>query len=433
MNVMREHAIPQDVTGYRFHIVGNMTLQQFTEVAVGVVIAVVIYKTNLIPIVKWPLILLSGGMGVAIAFVPIEERPLGHWFSTFFNILYRPTQFFWRKQVKIPEPFLYKLETGNILTPEDVDLSPARRERIQEYFTSVHQTQLIDPWEQEQHKRSQSILSEFGSITVGSISAIQSIQKPNLQVRVRELHEVITTTTATLQPEDIVPTQLSAESTSTLEVASQEQEVTSEVEIVTTTDFTDRSPVTPPPQMAKTIVSNPADVANQIKIPVLEETSTKSERVAEEPEKTPAIEAPPATDDSQQNIPQPQLVSSSDQTVFMVNDSATSTDFIQPTIATTHSDQLPFPSKPTVPNKVVGMVFTPAGKILSNAIVEIKNTKGEVARAVKTNPLGQFFITTPLDNGEYVLTTDKEGYVFQDQQLILAGNIIDPIQIVSQA
>jgi hypothetical protein len=117
----------------------------------------------------------------------------------------------------------------------------------------------------------------------------------------------------------------------------------------------------------------------------------------------------------------------------MVNETSQLESQHQATSATTHRSDLPFPSKPTVPNKVVGMVFTPQGKILPGAIVEIRNMKGEVARAVKTNPLGQFFITTPLESGQYVVVTEKSGYTFTNQQLTLDNSLLDPIQIVSQA
>ena len=35
---MREHPIPQDITGYKFHIIGSMTLKQFLEIAIGVIV-----------------------------------------------------------------------------------------------------------------------------------------------------------------------------------------------------------------------------------------------------------------------------------------------------------------------------------------------------------------------------------------------------------
>jgi hypothetical protein len=38
---MKEHPIPQDITNYRFHIVGSMTLKQFGECAAGVIIALI--------------------------------------------------------------------------------------------------------------------------------------------------------------------------------------------------------------------------------------------------------------------------------------------------------------------------------------------------------------------------------------------------------
>ena len=95
---MREHPIPQDISGYRFHIIGNMTLKQFIEMAGGCVVAVIIYATNLPTIIKWPLIGLSIGVGALIAFIPIAERPLDHWVITFFKVLYRPTNFSGKKQ-----------------------------------------------------------------------------------------------------------------------------------------------------------------------------------------------------------------------------------------------------------------------------------------------------------------------------------------------
>ena len=85
---MQEHPIPQDITGYKFHIIGSMTLKQFGEVFLGVIIAGILFKTNLIAVIKWPLIMMSVGLGAAAAFLPIEERPLDHWIITFFRVLY---------------------------------------------------------------------------------------------------------------------------------------------------------------------------------------------------------------------------------------------------------------------------------------------------------------------------------------------------------
>ena len=54
---MKQHPIPQDITNYRFHLIGSMTLKQFAEVAAAVIVSLIVYATNLPGIIKWPLII----------------------------------------------------------------------------------------------------------------------------------------------------------------------------------------------------------------------------------------------------------------------------------------------------------------------------------------------------------------------------------------
>ena len=105
---MREHPIPQDITNYRFHIVGSMTLKQFGELALGCIIGFAIYSTNLVAFVKFPLIFIFVALGVIAAFVPIAERPLDHWIITFFRGLYSPTLYFWRREESPPDVFFLR-------------------------------------------------------------------------------------------------------------------------------------------------------------------------------------------------------------------------------------------------------------------------------------------------------------------------------------
>ncbi len=95
---MEQHAVPQNISSYQFHLVGDMTLKQFLELAAGVVVGVILYATGLPGIIKWPLILFSAGMGAALAFVPLEERPLEQWIVAFFRGVYSPTLFHWEKR-----------------------------------------------------------------------------------------------------------------------------------------------------------------------------------------------------------------------------------------------------------------------------------------------------------------------------------------------
>jgi len=102
---MEQHAVPQNISSYQFHLVGDMTLKQFLELAGGVVVGLLFYATGLPSFIKWPLILLSAAMGAALAFIPFEERPLEQWIIAFFRSVYSPTLFYWKKPATPPVYF----------------------------------------------------------------------------------------------------------------------------------------------------------------------------------------------------------------------------------------------------------------------------------------------------------------------------------------
>ncbi len=188
---MKQHPIPQDITNYKFHLVGSMTLKQFAELAVAAVLAFIIYKTNLIGIIKWPLVFSVVGLGAAIAFVPIEERPLDHWIKTFFKNIYKPTKFFWKKSNKIPDFFNYKISsTQDDFFAPDINLNPARKQRIFEYLKSIPEENSLDQFELSEKEKISSVLNQFAEVEVKKeqIKAEPVKQeKPNLQTRVRKL------------------------------------------------------------------------------------------------------------------------------------------------------------------------------------------------------------------------------------------------------
>ncbi len=90
------------------------------------------------------------------------------------------------------------------------------------------------------------------------------------------------------------------------------------------------------------------------------------------------------------------------------------------------------PIPPTIPNIVVGQVMDNEGKIIENAILEIKDENGRSVRALKSNRLGHFMIVTPLSPGKYEVTTEKEGFAFEPVSLMVKGEIIPPISITSK-
>lgn len=94
---MEQHAIPQQISSYEFKLVGEMTLKQFFKAAIGLIIAGLIYSTKLIFIIKWPLMIFSAGLGLSLAFVPFQDRPLEVWLIAFIKSIYSPTIFLYRR------------------------------------------------------------------------------------------------------------------------------------------------------------------------------------------------------------------------------------------------------------------------------------------------------------------------------------------------
>jgi len=93
-----QHPIPQQISSYEFKLVGDMTLKQFVKAAAGIIIALLLNKTTLLVIFKWPLMLVSAGLGLALAFVPFEDRPLEVWVKAFLKSIYSPTIYTYRKK-----------------------------------------------------------------------------------------------------------------------------------------------------------------------------------------------------------------------------------------------------------------------------------------------------------------------------------------------
>lgn len=100
--IMEPHPIPQNVTSFQFRLVGDMTLKQFIYLAVGSVIAYVLFVffAKDYPLVVWPLIIISASLGAAFAFLPIGSRPLDHWLGAFLKAIYTPTKRVWKKNDK---------------------------------------------------------------------------------------------------------------------------------------------------------------------------------------------------------------------------------------------------------------------------------------------------------------------------------------------
>jgi hypothetical protein len=124
---MEQHAIPQQISSYEFKLVGDMTLKQFLKAAVGIILAILINTTKIVVLVKWPLMLLVAGGGLALAFVPFEDRPLEGWIKSFIKSIYSPTIYTYQR--KATKNWL-DLDLTKVTKEENTETASEREQKI---------------------------------------------------------------------------------------------------------------------------------------------------------------------------------------------------------------------------------------------------------------------------------------------------------------
>lgn len=332
---MEQHPIPQQISSYQFKLVGDMTLKQFFQVAGGALVGLLFYSTNLHFLIKWPIILISTLIGIALAFLPFEERPLEKWIIAFFRSIYSPTLYVWKKAAKL-ENFYTESSTATTPTINTTTIPP-------DYLNSTPQTSA------EEHKKLESAEKSF-------LSKITSMWGVGGQPPASNSNAPITQT-----------------------VNKQAQ-------------------ATPP-------VTVPIAVPAQIPT-VIPRTGPKL-----------IVEERPSAPQMGTNV---QAQSLGETTQMAKTITTKEAEF--------SIDAAP-PNPPTVPNTVVGQVIDNERKIISGAIMEIRDSAGRPVRALRSNLVGHFIIVTPLLNGKYEINTEKDGYKFDPISFNAEGSIIPPIAI----
>lgn len=312
---MEQHPIPQQISSYQFKLVGDMTLGQFGKAAGGILLAVLVntWKSTGIAtlLIKYPLMAILGGGGLAMAFVPFEDRPLETWLLAFIKSIYAPTIFVWKKA--IPANWL-DVDRNKVLTKEEDELI-------------------------EVPKKDEGKIREF-------IQSLPSFKR---------------------------------ESKGSLVGGEEKTDVQSELEKV-------------------------ANSMTEEQKELIDKDKTKKEVKKEENK---AVDK--EDDGSMGNL-----------------------DLKREKLKATGVAEfggIPMPVTPTEPNVLSGMVIGPNNEIIEEAIVEVRDKSDNPVRVFKTNALGQFRTATPLLSGNYLVVTEKTGFVFDRVNVAMEGKILEPIKI----
>ncbi|MBI2021467.1 PrgI family protein [Candidatus Daviesbacteria bacterium] len=391
---MEAHPIPQNVTNFEFHLVGDMTLKQFGYLAAGVVFAYLVFVIagTSYPFIAWPLILSSSLSGIAFAFLPIGERPLDHWLGAFLAAIFRPTQLKFKSEfIKTDsEEFKRRLEIFLAFLNHPPVAAEATQAAVTKPTVNFPASPLFNSGQNMISADSnQRILNQptfFGAAS----PAPQPTQKPPQP------------TQPVAQPEPIKkdqPLPSSEELKKTVELAKEAQTIQTKI-IETEQQLNQiKAEAAKPGANPKQYISQFESLINNLQ-QLNQQASNISRQLA--------------------------IYSKTTQPSQVISSAATSQPTPQIKTAPKIAPSLVLTSTPNIIN---GIITDTNGNYLEEAIIVTHDKQGLPVRALKTNKLGQFIAATPLPNSTYTINVEKDGLLFDVVEVELKGEILKPVII----
>jgi hypothetical protein len=400
---MDQHPVPQDITGFQFKLVGDMTLKQFGYLAAGAIIAWVFYITNWNPIVKMPLTFFAFISGVALAFLPIQERPLETWIVNFFRSVYKPTQYLWKKSAVKLDFLDQSLVDQTIVEPTFAPVTD--KTKLRDYLATVSGAPTID----DLLTNNQSP-PEPPPVTVDDLIEDRQTTKAFYDQRIKRVRKEIKMEALRAPTIDDL-----AKAAGAAPVEDQE------------------------PGIEYAILDKQQKIAEveAINRKLLEQIDELNVKIAELTRKN---EEHALTNNQYQKqlTDLKKILEMAKEDRERLKQDLILAKMPPPPPAVPRETRVKFADKLPVdkvadgklpPNTIHGLVDDQNGLAIAGVIVLVKNTAGAPVRALRTNKLGQFLASTPLENGTYIIELEKEGYVFDETKVDLTGATLPPIEI----
>lgn len=371
---MENHPIPQDVTGFKFKLIGSITVKQFLYLFAGGILAFVFLITPVFMVIKIPLMLTFGVIGIAFAFVPVDGRPLDKMLFNYIKAIPAENQYVYRKTgVNLPIFEDLKPQKQTKSKPEKNTDEERLKKNI--LFNQLSNSRIApDKYEADFLNKVKSFFDE-------SISKTEKVETPPTPPKI---HASI--------PNPIKP---------------QAQKPTDEVSVLK--------------EQLEEVKEKQQEDNTRENQENLAELQKRLEEAIKEKEALEKRLFEIAKQKSQEPIYKPSVATDVKETPHVKS------------VTPSSSINIGFPTLPDVPNIVLGIVKDPRGKVLQNIIVEIIDKNENPVRAFKTNKLGQFASATPLPNGVYKIFFEdpQKQNKFDAVEITLNGEIFSPLEIIS--
>lgn len=474
---MEQHPIPQDITGFKFKLVGDMTLKQFGELAGGAIIAYLFYASSWHPLLKWPLVAFFSFLGIALAFLPIEERPLDIWIINFLKAIYRPTLLVWKKDSPAlayvsgtpgpvppaptpqptaaaePQPALAPWPYGKEPEEKPKLVEEPEKEKLEEMTTTIKEEKATGAAPEAQPPAEPEVTVAVPTsasqptpppaptpaeqaepavpaapVSIDGLQKLRDAKLKELEEAKVKAYEVLRQETPTPQP--------------TPALSGHPYEGKTVLTVEDLTKLREQKTAEKDDQRGKEISEG------EEKLSKLQEQSKQLQiKIDELKTKTAGMAVPDAATTSEMEA----LTQEKEKltTEILALQESLSAARVEPLTRPAYQQprstdnpavrivQKPVEPSPTIsltdmPNVINGMVVNEKNMPLDGVIVVIKDKTGNAIRALKTNKTGQFMISTPLGNGTYYLEMEKQGFGFDVLEVTLSGEVLKPLEITAR-
>lgn len=379
---MDNHPIPQDITGFEFKLIGDMTIKQFAYLATGTILGWVAFSLPVPFLFRFPFMAIFITFGVSFAFFSIEGRPVDTMIINFLKAAFSPTQY-------IYQPASQESQMSNIKSQiSNAALSPV----TPQVFQAPRQENKLDKKEFDFFHMLSQMLSPSSS---QAVAPDDTASKPYI---------ITAHTPGEKKKEDPPPPPTEGHKIEVL--VQQSQNIAKELEEAKEEEKKDVGLPTYNEAHQKVLELESLLSQTQTDKQKLEQEIMDLRRQLETQKKevyTPSVVAAPRETKNVRVIPKEMGKSAG------------------------------IPIAPEFPNVISGIIKDPRGNPLPNILVEVKDTEGNPVRAFKTNALGQFSASTALSNGSYTIEFEdpNSSNKFDTVAFKADGNIILPIEVIS--
>jgi len=487
--VSQQHAVPQNIMSVEFKLIGDLTVRQFVYLAGGILISFLANKLALPVFFRYPIagVFLLGGIGMA--FLPVQDRGLDQWIKNFLVVAFSPQQRVWKKSPQLPEYFLS--DYSRVVKQELVAVTPSvSRQKVADFLNTNFDNQYDPLLEKETEflKHLNKDIKDFDDFSLYEfpedyeVNKIMSLNHANKREKIfKEGQSSIVLPpkkpTEQLKPKDQVSVILEPSNTDlnnqmselkslmerlkndykkVLEKSNQKQrKIGDDIKLKNESKMIDRKLKA---ISFKTEDIDRLDTKNTLssdiqkfrqEIKKLKEENERLEKELSKQKKLLNLSSENGVDINlkkrvdeleaeklkfqKEIFNKPKVViNTKKQDQDEVNklnkekEQIEVVNTVTPKFATNEDIKLKLTNSPNVIN---GIVKDSNGKFLEDAIVIIKDTTNSPVRALKTNELGQFIISTPVTNGDYIIEVIKKGYKFDIISVQVNGQVMAPMII----